>query len=92
MNKIETMIQSVEVKEVTYVPRIYLTAWGKWCVSYSNEFNPVQHLCSVVVQPEYKPTKIEDTIGYLNEYVGNTRTLDDAVDMIIEYIKKNYIN
>lgn len=90
MNKIEALIKKIDVKRVTYVPRIYVTAWDKWCISYSNEIKPWEHLCSVVIEPDNEPIVI-GTTNSLNGEIGNAKTMDDAVDMISEYINKNYI-
>ena len=59
-----------------------------FCIAYKNIVKPSDHLCSVVIEPENEPIKIEDTVGYLNEYVGNTKTFGDAVTMLIEYLKR----
>ena len=88
MNKIETLKKNVWVDNQLYSPKVYLTAWDKWCISYVNVVNHSDKLCSVCVEPENEPIQIEDTIGYINEYIGNARTLDDAVDMINKYISK----
>lgn len=89
MNKIETLKKNVWVDNQLYSPKVYLTAWDKWCISYINVVDHSDKLCSVCVEPENKPIKIEDTIGCsLNEYIGNACTLDDAVDMINKYISK----
>ena len=87
MNKVETLVKQVELNGKTYAPRVYVTAFDNWCVAYTNIFDKKDDLCSVCVEPENEPTKIEDTVDcWLNEYIGNARTLDDAVEMIKEYI------
>ena len=88
VNEIEFLPKRIKIGDEWYQPRIYLTAWDKWCIAYKNMCNPADHLCSVVVEPENEPVKIEDTVGYLNEYIGNARTFNDAIDMIIKYVKK----
>lgn len=89
MNKVETLIKEVELNDKTYAPRLYITAFGRWCVAYTNIFDKKDNLCSVCVEPENIPLRIEDTIDYaLNSYVGNARTLDDAIEMINGYIEK----
>ena len=87
MNKVETLLKDINVGGVLYMPQIYVTAFGRWCVSYCQALGKNESLCSVCVEPENAPRRIEDTIGCLNEYIGNAKTLDDAVDMINEYIK-----
>lgn len=90
MNKIETLKKNVFLNNKLYCPKVYLTAWDKWCISYINVVDNFDKLCSVCVEPENEPRKIEDTINYgLNSYIGNARTLDDAVDMIKKYINKH---
>lgn len=90
MNKIETLVKNVIANGKLFSPRVFLTAWDKWCVSYTDVLDRKNNLCSVTVEPENEPIKIEDTIGCMNEYVGNAKSLDDAVDMIDEYIRSNY--
>ncbi len=92
MNLIESLVKNIEYNGKIYTPRLYLTAWDNWCVSYRNPVDIKDYICSVCVEPDNEPRNIEDTIGYLNEYIGNARTLDDAVIMINNYIKKNFIN
>lgn len=87
-NEIEFLSKTIKIGDDWYQPRIYLTAWDKWCIAYKNIVKPSDYLCSVVVEPENEPVKIEDTVGYLNEYVGNTKTFGDAVTMLIEYLKR----
>jgi len=93
MNKIELLPKDIKIGDKWYQPRIYLTAWGNWCIAYKDICNKTaHHLCSVCIEPNNEPLKIEDTIGCINEKVGNARTIDDAVDMIIDYINnKGYI-
>ena len=87
MNKVETLVKEVELNGKTYLPKVFITAFGRWCVSYRNIFDREDCLCSVCVEPENEPTKIEDTIGCdINDGVGNARTIDDAIEMIKEYI------
>ena len=88
MNKVELLPKKLKINDKWYQPRLYITAFDKWCITYNNVIDLNDHFCSVCVEPENEPRKIEDTIGYLNEYIGNTRTLDDAIDMIYNYVKK----
>ena len=88
MNKVELLPKDLKINGKWYQPRLYITAFGKWCIAYKNIVKPSDHLCSVVIEPENEPIKIEDTVGYLNEYVGNTKTFGDAVTMLIEYLKR----
>ena len=75
-------------------PIIYPTAWGKWCIAYKEiafDINKKpEKIFSVVVEPDREPVRIEDTIGCLNEYVGNAPTFEEAINMIVDYIYNNY--
>lgn len=89
VNEIEFLPKKIEIDNKIYQPKIYLTAWDKWCIAYKNIVKPSEYLCSVVIEPENEPIKIEDTIGWcLNEYVGNAKTFGDAVTMLIKYLKR----
>jgi len=92
MNIIETLEKSISANDKFYSPCIYPTAWDKWCIAYVNMFDKTDKLCSVCVEPENDPVEIEDTIGMLNDHVGNARSLDDAVKMIKDYVEKNYLH
>ena len=75
-------------------PIIYPTAWGKWCITYKELAFDVdkraKKIFSVVVEPDRDPIRIEDTVGTMNEYIGNAPSFEEAVVMIVEYIKNNY--
>lgn len=75
-------------------PIIYPTAWGKWCIAYKelvlDKVTKPKKIFSVVVEPDRDPVRIEDTIGCMNAYIGNTPSFEEAVEMIVEYIKNNY--
>lgn len=89
MNKVETLVKQITVLDKFYIPYVYLTGWGRWCVAYVNITDFHDKLCSVVVEPENEPVDIMDVpIDSMNAGIGNARTLDDAVDMIHKYIKK----
>jgi len=92
MNKVELLPKDLKINDKWYQPRLYITAWGKWCIAYKNMVDLNDHLCSVCVEPENEPRTIESTIGCLNEYIGNAKTLDDACDMITKYINDHFIN
>jgi hypothetical protein len=41
------------------------------------------------MEPENDPIEIEDTLDcILNSGIGNDRNIDDAIDMIMNYIKR----
>lgn len=89
MNKVETLVKEINVFDNVYIPQIYLTSWGKWCVAYINITESRDKLCSVVIEPENEPIEIEDTLDWgLNASIGNARNIDDAIDMIMNYIKR----
>ena len=76
-------------------PIIYPTAWGKQCIAYQDileydDTNIKFKEFSVVVEPDKDPVRIEDTIGCMNERIGNAPTFNDAINMIVDYIDKTY--
>lgn len=85
MNSIETLPISIERKGGIYTLEVYVTAWNKLCVAYRNIIVPADKYCSVVIEPNNYSSKpnIE------NESIGNARNLDDAIEMIKEYIENN---
>lgn len=87
-NKLESLKKQINVNNKLYSPMVFITAWGRWCISYRNIFDHKDFLCSVYVEPENKPRKIENTIRYLTEGFGNARSIDDAIDMILKYVKE----
>lgn len=96
MNIIETLPKAIRHNDILYVLSVYVTAWNNLCVCYKEAFKHEGHdfqeiLVSVCVEPDNEPRTIESTIGcFLNEYVGNARTFDDAAQMLKEYVEKNY--
>lgn len=96
MNIIETLPKTFEVDNVLYTLEMHITAWDRLCIGYREAFKKEgawtrESICSVCVEPENEPRKIEDTIGYLNEGVGNARTLDDAALILKKYVETYYI-
>ena len=96
MNIIETLPKTFEYNDTMYTLSLHVTAWDRLCICYREMLRKTptsvrEILCSVCVESENKPRKIEDTIGYLNEGVGNARTLDDAALMLKEYVEKNFV-
>lgn len=90
MNAIENLPKVIVIEKKFFEPRIYITAWEKWCISYQN-LAERKKAFSVVVE-DREPLNIEDTENSLNTNIGNARTLDDAVEMILNYInKKGYL-
>lgn len=85
MNSIETLPISIERNGSIYTLDVYATAWFKLCVAYRNIILPADKYCSVVVEPDNYSSKpnIE------NEFIGNARSLDDAIEMMKEYIENN---
>lgn len=97
MNIIETLPRTINVNGVHYQIELHVTIFDKLCISYREMFKKEgafgrESICSVCVEPENEPRKIEDTIGCLNEGIGNARTLDDAAIMLKEYVENNYKN
>ena len=92
MNIIETLQKTFEHDGTLYTLELHVTAWDRLCISYREAFKKDgaytrESICSVCVEPENEPRKIEDTVGYLNEGVGNAKTLDDAAQMLKEYVE-----
>ena len=98
MNIIETLPKTFENNGNMYTLEMHVTVFDKLCICYKEMLphdivGTRNILCSVCVEPENKPLKIEDTIGFaLNEYVGNARTIEDAAKMLKDYVYKTYIN
>ena len=91
MNIIETLPKTFEHNGVMYTLSMHVTAFDKLCICYREMFGERKILCSVCVEPNNDPIKIENTIGTINEYVGNARSLDDAAKMLKDYVNKTYI-
>lgn len=95
MNKIlKKLPQLIETKEdnILLEPIIYPTAWSKWAISYIEVLSggrPIKRF-TVVIEPDRDPVRIEDTIGTINDYIGNAPSFEEAVIMIVNYIKENY--
>lgn len=85
MNSIETLPLSIERNEKVYNPCVYVTAWNKLCVSYNNISDRTDKYCSVVVEKN-KPA-IAPCFDNCN--IGDAPTLDEAVEMIRDFILNN---
>jgi hypothetical protein len=84
LNKLNKMVVA---DGIMYLPYIYLNAWNNWTISYKSLND--NYLCSVCIEPENDPIEIEDTLDcVLNSGIGNARNIDDAIDMIMNYIKR----
>lgn len=93
LKKLPQVIENPETAELLE-PIIYPTAWGNWCIAYKdflpNESKKHKKVFSVVVEPNRDPVRIEDTLGTMNEYVGNAPSFEEAITMILVYIYSNY--
>lgn len=93
LRKLPELIENPETADLLE-PIIYPTAWGKWCIAYKaflpNENKKHKRVFSVVVEPDRDPVKIEDTLGTMNEYIGNAPSFEEAINMILVYIYTNY--
>lgn len=88
--KIDKLKKVVSVNNIDYYPNIYLNAWNNWTIAYKSLGK--EYLCSVCVEPDNEPVDIADTLNCaINSGIGNARTFDDAIEMIVNYINKNYI-
>ena len=93
--KLPRLIVSRKINHHLLEPVIYITAWGKWCIAYQDileyeDSNIKFKEFSVVIEPDRDPVRIEDTIGCMNEHIGNAPTFNEAIDMIVDYIDKTY--
>ena len=52
MNIIELLPKEIEVNEKIYGLKMYITAWQKICLCYSNEMKPNDYILSQVVESE----------------------------------------
>ena len=91
MNIIETLPKTFDSNGTTYTLCMHVTAFDKLCICYREILGERKILCSVCVEPENELVKIEDTIGTLNDHVGNARNLDDAAEMLKTYVETVYI-
>lgn len=93
LKKLPQLIENPETERLLE-PIIYPTAWGKWCIAYKefmpNENKKHKRVFSVVVEPDRDPVRIEDTLGLMNEYIGNAPSFEEAVIMIVNYIQTYY--
>ena len=90
MNKIELLPKDIYFNDELYQIGLWVTAFGRLCIGYRMALDTKhESLFSVCVEPENEPRKIDDTIGYLNEYIGNARTLDEACEELVNYIEKH---
>lgn len=90
MNKIELLPKDIYYKDDLYQVAMWVTAFGRLCIGYRSSLD-VNHkaLFSVCVEPENTPRSIPSTIGFLNEYIGNTVSVDDACEELLDWIDKN---
>lgn len=93
LKKLPQVIENRETAELLE-PIIYPTAWGKWCIAYKdflpNENKRHKRMFSVVVELDRDPVRIEDTLGTINENIGNAPSFEEAITMILDYIHSNY--
>jgi NAD-dependent DNA ligase len=85
----------IKVNEREYYDLIgYTVKSPKWCIAYKelalDVIKKPKKIFSVVIEPDRDPVRIEDTIGCMNEYIGNAPTFNEALDMIVDYIDKTY--
>lgn len=82
--KIESLREYIERNGILYSPTVYITFSGRWAIKYQEVLSVGNDniLCSVVVEEENEPLEINDSY----DRIGNSRSLDDAVDMINRYL------
>lgn len=91
MNKIELLPKDIYYKDNLYQVAMWVTAFGRLCIGYRNSID-IKHevLFSVCIEPENHPHSIiERGSGWLNEGIGNTVSVDDACEELLDYIEKN---
>lgn len=93
LNKLPQLIENKENNKLLE-PVIYPTAWGKWCIAYKElmfdaNARPNKRF-SVIIEPDRDPVRIEDTIGRMNEHIGNAPSFEEAITMVLDYINKYY--
>jgi len=90
MNKIELLPKDIYYKNDLYQIRMWVTFKNRLCIGYIDPLNKnLNSLFSVCIEPENEPRTIESTIGFLNEYVGNMKSIDDACEELLDWIEKN---
>ena len=90
MNKIEKLPKEFYYQGDLYTLAMWVTAWRHLCIGYRKALDRSGgSLFSVCVEPSNEPRSIEDTIGYINEYIGNAKTVDDACDELMKWINVN---
>jgi hypothetical protein len=93
LNKLPQLIENRDNNRLLE-PIIYPTAWGKWCIAYKelafDTDKKSKKIFAVVVEPDRDPVRIEDTIGHMNEYIGNAPSFEEAITMVLDYINKYY--
>lgn len=92
MSNFEKLPHFIEANGKTYQLMVYPNFMGNMVVSYRQMNDSTKYLCAVCIEEKNKPKKIEDTIGWLNEYIGNERTFPNACKMLYEYVQKNILN
>ena len=93
MNKIELLPKNIYYNNDLYQIRMWVTFRDRLCIGYRDPLDKnLNSLFSVCVEPENEPRTIESTIGFLNEYIGNMKSVDDACDELLNWIEKNKEN
>lgn len=90
MNKIELLPKDLHVDDVHYQLRMWVTWRGNLCIAYQAIFCDSRDaiLFSVCVEPDKEPVSIIKTENsWINSYVGNAVSVDDACEEILSYIK-----
>lgn len=86
MNKIELLPFGFSYGDEYYTLSIYGNFMDCLTITYHKLKNKSDSLFSVCVEKDEKPKHIRDTKGCFNEFIGNTQTFDDAVDMVLDYL------
>lgn len=91
MNKIELLPKDIYFEDTLYQLNMWVTGFGRLCIGYRSALNSNHDsLFSVCVEPENEPHSIVDpNIEWINAGIGNTVSVDDACEELLDYIEKN---
>lgn len=93
MNKLETLPRMLSFGGNIYFLELHVNFRGNLVIQYTAG-KEGGTILSYVVEPAnepYIPESFVTTDGFLNENIGNMKTLDECIDQIADTIKKNGI-
>ena len=89
MNVIELLPKEIEVNDKIYGLRLHITAWRKFCLSYSNEMKLNDYILSQVIESEMT-TKPE--FSECMQDIVDVPDLDNAVAMMQLRLNDGFAN